>query len=289
MFWIPAGLSGSHLDDEVIWDLIDDGTFLSISRTTIVSAVDRTITLSNGTTAPSDVIILATGWTHPYTSLFPPELAIDLELAVPIASEPTAHKEHWADLDAAAKTKLFQHYPILEHPPEKFNLHLKPARTLSHLHHFRFLVPPGPAARGDRNIIFMGNIHVGSMPILAQVSAVWAYAYLENNLPSPSHAPLADLLDDQPAMERNTAWMTMFFRMRYLDLFEGYAICTMESRNVIDQLLLDLGVRPDRHGRFVQGGVLVGLRRWWTEWFTSYKSEEYGGVLQEYLDVVARK
>jgi hypothetical protein len=62
------------------------------------------------------------------------------------------------------------------------NLHLKPARQTSYAHHFRTLVPPNAAARGDRNIVFLSSIHVASPGIHSYLAALWSYAYLEDKL-----------------------------------------------------------------------------------------------------------
>jgi hypothetical protein len=84
IFWLSAGFSLSHSHDEKIWDLIDGGELLTISRTHIVSTVDKTLTFADGTTLSSDALVLATGWFHPYRALFSPELAADLELPIPL-------------------------------------------------------------------------------------------------------------------------------------------------------------------------------------------------------------
>ncbi len=103
MFWFPAGFGSSHPHDEKIWEAIDDGKQLTISRNSIVSAKDKTLTLKDGTTISSDVLILSTGWKSSWALLFSPTLAEEVELHVPLESESVEHKKHWASLDAAAE------------------------------------------------------------------------------------------------------------------------------------------------------------------------------------------
>lgn len=93
----------SHPHDEKIWEAIDDGKHLTIARTSKVSAIGKILTLKDGTTISSDALVLVTGWKSPWTSLFPPELAEDLEMRVPLAFESASHKEHWAPVEKAAK------------------------------------------------------------------------------------------------------------------------------------------------------------------------------------------
>lgn len=289
MFWLPAGFANSHPHDEKIWDIIDDGKHLTISRTSIVSAVDKTLILKDGTSISSDAIILATGWKSPWAELFPLKLAEELELPVPLTSESIEHKEHWASLDAAAKEQLHKIHSFITKPPEHIPLHYLPKPTTTFSHHFRSIAPPGAAARGDRNIVFLGYLHTGMQAIHAQACSIWSYAYLEGFLPPKDQAPLATLLDDRIKMERDTAWIDMWFRTRYLGIWDGIFLATFETREVVDRILLDLGIRPDRKGMFVKKGWFYGWRCFFAEWFTSYGSSEYAGILDEYLDLIEKK
>lgn len=62
-----------------------------------------------------------------------------------------------------------------------------------------------------------------------------------------------------------------------------------ETREVLDRLLLDLGFRSDRKAMMVPEGVwLRGRKKLFAEWFSSYGTEEYRGVLGEYLEIMGR-
>jgi hypothetical protein len=266
-----------------------------LHRSSIVSATGNTITISNGTVLPSDVLIFATGWTHPYltrpNTLFSPSLAEELELPVhKSAEESPAHAAHWAALDSAAADRVHILFPILKTPPKKFNLAQRPMREFSYMHHLRFLVPPGMAARNDRSIVFMSNIHVGATPLHAALCSLWSYAYMEDLLPAEKDAPLAQLLKDQKRMEEETAWETMFFRLRYLDLFEGTALAAFETREVCDRLMTDLGIRWDRHAMLVGDHEwFAGWKKWWREYFGNYGTAEYATIVDEYLQLLQKK
>jgi hypothetical protein len=49
-------------------------------------------------------------------------------------------------------------------------------------------------------------------------------------------------------MEPDTAWYDTCSRLRYLDYFQGFPAASFEARDVIDRLLLDLGLVPNRQG-----------------------------------------
>lgn len=286
LFWLPAGFSSSHPHDEKIWEAIDDGENLSVMRTAIVSAADRTLTLKDGTSLSSDVLILATGWKSPWADLFSVELAEELELPVPLDAESTEHKDHWASLEATAKEQVQKLHPFITKPPAHFPLHYISKRNTTLTHHFRNIVPPSLAAAGNRNIVFLGYLHTSMQAIHAQACSIWSYAYMEDFLPPKDKAPLAMLLKNQTDMEKNTAWMTMWFLTRYLGLFDGIFLATFESRELVDRILLDLGIRPDRKGMLVKNGWFYGSRHFFAEWLSSYGSSEYAGILDEYLDLM---
>jgi hypothetical protein len=97
-----------HPHDKLIYNAINDGEFLAIKRAHITSVVGTTITIYSSTTGEetiqSDALIFATGppYTGPNGPIFSPAFALDLELSMPLVSEPKDHKTHWAALENAA-------------------------------------------------------------------------------------------------------------------------------------------------------------------------------------------
>jgi hypothetical protein len=152
------------------------------------------------------------------------------------------------------------------------------------------MVPPRCAANNDRNIVFLSHVHGGQTPIHAQISTLWSYAYLEDELPSERDARLPALLMDEKKMEVETAWEQQYYRIRYLDFFENVALAPFEGRDILDQLLEDLGLRPDR--RAMQVGRhewFAAWRAWWSEYMGSYGTQEYAGIIDEYRDLLSRR
>jgi hypothetical protein len=109
-------------------------------------------------------------------------------------------------------------------------------------------------------------------------------------LPLASKAPIAGLLKDRDAMEKDIAWTDTYFRLKSLNLIQDVALSAFETREVLDRLLLDLGIRCDRKAMMVPEGVW--FREWkmfFVEWFSNYGTEEYRGVLEEYLEIMGKK
>jgi hypothetical protein len=90
-------------------------------------------------------------------------------------------------------------------------------------------------------------------------------------------------------MEQDIAWNNTFLRIRYLDFFPGFPVASFEARDIIDQLLSDLGLEPERHGMKLKGKYFILWRRWFKEWFTSYSNAEYKEIIDEYLEVVRKR
>ena len=293
MFWLSSGISMVHSNDELIYEVIDEGRLLKVSRNSIRSINGKTLTLADGTTQVADVLIFATGWTHPLctsTPLFTHELAEELELPVDLSKESDSHKKHWSGMEQETIRKIYELYPILENPPAHLNLANRPAKTFSKLHHFRNLVPPRAAANNDHSVVFLSNVHTGYTPTHAEVSALWSYAYLEDEMPPSTDAPLREFLKDEKAMEKEAVWHHQYNRTRYVDLVENLAIGAFEGRDFIDRLLMDLGIRHDRHAMLVgKDEWFAGWKAWWREYFGNYMTQEYAGIIDEYRELLAKR
>jgi hypothetical protein len=285
LFWLSAGLSNWHVDngDEAAFKLIEEGDAIKISRTRITSLEDHKLHLSNGETITADALIFATGWKHPHEFMFDPSLAPSLGNPLPKEAQPQPYRRHWETLDASAEKEVIANYPILAHPPEKLKLHLKPYRQYSR--HFRYMVPPTLAARGDHSIVFLGNLHAQSSGIFAEVCALWAVAYLEDLFPVQE---TRDLLKDQEAMEKEAARNNAWTKLRYLDLI-SVPLVAFEMREVIDVLLRDLGVEPERMRMRTKGFGWWGWKAWWREYFTGYVAGDYRGIVEEFLEAVEKE
>lgn len=284
MFWISAGQSMWHVNnrDDLIFDLIDEGKLITVQKAAITSMHGRSLTLSNGSMIESDAVIWATGWHHPYGSMFDPALIATLGIPVPRSRQPEEYRKHWESLEHAAEAKIVTDYPILGNPPQNLNLHLKEYRHYARL--YRFMVPPGLTADHDRSVVFLGNLHPFSIPSWAEIASLWAISYLEGLFPLN---PRLEVLNDREEMERQAAYEISYFKLRYIDVMIA-PLLVMEFREVCDQLVLDLGLRPDRKVMQAEREGLWfdpwGWRAWAIEWFSPYSARDYRGLIEEFKD-----
>ena len=154
--------------------------------------------LGNGTTIPTDLVILCTGYTH-NLGTFAEDLCV--QYGLPSKSNVSFK---WAELDRQAEEKVNSQLPYLEHPPKTVKTNAAgtgPARL------YRRLISPSMAAEGDRSIYFPGLIHSVFTPLVAEMQALWGVAYLQGRLDLP----------DQEVMEEEVAAFNVWTRKRYLE------------------------------------------------------------------------
>jgi len=206
--------------------------------------------------------------------------------AYPTSTESPSRAKHWATLEADAKKGVERFHPLITKPRSYIPMEQFPKLTNTLHASFQTHGTGSPAARGERDIVFLGYLHTGAQSIHASACALWSYAYLEDHLLSPNRAPLSKLLNDQAAMEKETVWINAWIRARYLGFNDGLFITTFETREVIDQVLKDLGIRGVRKGMLVKKELCYGWRCFFAEWFRDYGSAEYAGIVDEYLEIV---
>lgn len=84
-------------------------------------------------------------------------------------------------------------------------------------------------------------------------------------------------------MDADIATSNAYFKLRYLDLLD-VPLSVFEMREVIDRLLLDLGLRADRKGRTVERDAWWGWKAWLKEWFEPYEPNDYRGIVEEFTE-----
>jgi dimethylaniline monooxygenase (N-oxide forming) len=100
----------------------------------------------------------------------------------------------------------------------------------------RGIIPSKLAAKGDRSIIFFGQLITVQHCTLGEVGSLWGIAYLEGMLP----------LGNQKAMDWEIALMNRFMKRRYPGR-RNVPFVVSEVRDWMDMMLKDLGVRTDRN------------------------------------------
>jgi dimethylaniline monooxygenase (N-oxide forming) len=215
--------------------------------------------------------------------LFSPPLAKEVGLAVDRANLSEEETGYSQSLEKAAEDAFLELYPIFKDPPH--NIHT-PSFPLTPFRLFRTLVPPKPEQTAQANILFLGNYATGQVQVNAEITSLWGVAYLEGLLPSSTKR----LLQDEEQMNKDIAWNEAYKRKRYSN-YMNYRLTPMETPEIIDQLMEDLGLRADRKRMRMPGGLgdLFGLRSWIAEWFHDYFTSAYEGVVQEFLDSIEKR
>jgi len=271
----------AHEAEIKLFDIIDEGKMVKVSRASIKSMKDC---FSDGSTVETDAIIFATGWQNASNPLFSPDLANELGLPVPCASLSELESGHWQDLDVAADKQVLEAYPMLANPPPQIK---SVPRTETQLRQLRTIVPPKLARRGDRSIVFLGQLNNTQNFYFAETSALWAVAYLSRLLPVDS---FSGHFDD---MSKEIALHNAFMRWRYPG-WKNTPYAVLEIRDWIDATLRDMGIRMDRNrfrwekenpGKW----TLWGWRPWVAEWFEPYEPVAYRGIVDELFEHVKER
>lgn len=181
---------------------IKAGNGISIHRATIVHLSGKTVHLSDGTELETDVLIYATGYaTH--QPIFSLEDAYQLGLPVPIdklaSLEPSTAERIKRDEDA--ENAVLQLFPRLKEHPWKDR---RAVYTLPRL--YRYILPLPHLQHGERSIAFIGYLQGSAIPIIADVSSLWAVACMEGELQTKR------TFED---VEREVDYLNAFCRLRW--------------------------------------------------------------------------
>ncbi|KAK1815421.1 hypothetical protein LTR12_010218 [Friedmanniomyces endolithicus] len=262
-----------------ILDYVRNGQ-VKVHRENISHLSDHTVHLADGTNLPSDAFIASTGW------LFGPALAFKdttthSDLGIPSLDYTPKQKAFWAALDAHADAEIFQRFPklaALDYPPcADDDMKENPLdevdagivrREYQPWRLYRSLVPPGLAAKGDRSLAFAGFSANITGDIRNEISGLWIYAYMNDQLAIDPCRDVEDVYWDVALLQRFCFRRYPYgFGRRFQDFF-------FDAVPWNDVLLRDLGMSGKRKGG-----------SWWRECFEPYRMEDYRGITGEWLSM----
>ena len=252
--------------------LVEEGKLIHILRESITSMSGTSLQLSNHETIQSDAVVFATGWIPSHSPLFDQDTAASLGLPIPLDQEAPAEASYWKKLESAADKIVLRLYPKLKDPP----FPPRPSVT-SPWRLFRTMAPTSLAAAHDYSLVFVGLISNNQVSTHAEISGLWAVAYLEGQLSGDA----ANMLNSKQEMDMDVATMTTFMARRYLGRKE-VPDAAMEIQDYTDLMMRDLGLRTDRK-RLKMSKTWFGYQAWKAEWFDPYMPKDYKGVVQEFL------
>ena len=294
MFWYGVSLSILNYPKD-IYEFVRNGS-VEVIRQNVTSLEEKnTIRLEDGTGVQTDAFIASLGWKWtPSIDFQPKELHADLGL--PSTEYTKTQKEVWDKLDARADVEVFERYPKLATAPPVDQTSLVEnekdtiRRTFTPWRLWRGMAPPSPAIR---DIVFLSSIVQIQGAVRSEISSLWAYAYMNDQLGSVSSIskpskPLRlgqtvadekvsaiqqagtanDIMYDTALLQRWGKWrMPYGFGARHPDIvFEGIVY--------FDMLLQDLGLRSWRKGWGWLGEVFGG----------SYGQADYRGLVEEWKE-----
>ncbi|RDL38616.1 uncharacterized protein BP5553_02956 [Venustampulla echinocandica] len=133
-------------------------------------------------------------------------------------------------------SKVLATFPQLANPPPHYHKPVK--ETPYRLYRYIALVSKLITSAEDRLIVFIGQIGVGNYFPIVECQSMWATAYLDRKLETPSW----------DVQEKNVTLFTAWCRRRYLSGGERGNNMTFELIGYMDGLLEDLGLSSHRKG-----------------------------------------
>lgn len=140
---------------------------------------NRDILLDDGTTLETDLVVFATGHDESINCLS----AQLLEKVRP----PNVHScpDLKDEFGSAANVEITKTFPLLANPPREY-VYSKGSTIQRKWDLYRRIVPPKLTdSNRHPSLVFLGQIHVGFTPVVAEAQALWAVAYLTGNLKLP--------------------------------------------------------------------------------------------------------
>ncbi|XXH00493.1 hypothetical protein Hte_006839 [Hypoxylon texense] len=273
VFWSHSGLGVVTLPD--FWPTLHSKN-LTIVRDEIRAVKARDVHLKSGATVGGvDYAVLCTGWgdhfamfdaAHKERVGLPAYTGRDL-YSFPIVSNARQHKPgegfvDWDAYDAAADKLVDEKLPFLARRPGlRQSPDLLDARRQKKWRLYRRAVPVEMAARGDRSVAVLGQIHTVQTPLVAEVQSLWAILYLLGEIEVPSVEEMAT------EVAQWNAWT----RKRYLNQGQKFPYSLYDFLPYIDSIFSDLGLKSRRKSNAI------------AEILSPYEPRDFNGFVDEYL------
>nr|RBQ99061.1 hypothetical protein FVER53263_03387 [Fusarium verticillioides] len=183
-----------------IHDYVTSGQVQIIKKDISHLSKGGTVNLSDGTSYQTDALIAITGWKLSPNIQYKPD-GIEASLGIPTESMSSEEQAFWNHLDKEAEHEILQRFPYLTRPPKNvipYKQKVSPYRL------YRGMAPPALTSRFDNSIVFIKMVHSTANIIIAETQALWAYAYLNNEI---------DI--DKDRVYKETALSSCYGRLRY--------------------------------------------------------------------------
>ncbi len=188
------------------------------------------------------------------------------DLGIPSRCLSVAQLELWAKLDREADVRVLEEFPSLASGPgtsssasAKMITDVDQPYSPYRLYHS--IAPPGLTVRGDRSIVFIGYFGNIAATARLEITSLWAYAYLTNNLKIDT----STVYKETALFSRWNHWRSPYGHGRL------YPDIVFDQNPFFDMLLQDLGLPYWRKSNIFR------------ELFEFYSQADYKGLVQEWL------
>ena len=287
-FWYANNLSIINYPTN-IHDFIKDGQVQVFRKDMDCLDKDSSVKFKDGSATEVDALVCCMGWQSIPNIQYLPE-SLHSALGIPSTTYTRSEKEMWDRLDQRADIEILSRFPYLATGPKaKPTLPEIPEEPLpsalasTHLQADRLDIPPwrlwrgiAPPALQDRTIVFLGMVLNLQGALRAEISSLWAYAYLNDKL---SSTPVPITTSPGPpnqvdGIQYDTALFNRFGRWRYpMGYGARFPDFVFDGIPYFDLLLSDLGLRSWRKGWGWLGELFGG----------SYGQEDYRGLVDEWV------
>ncbi|KAI1125171.1 hypothetical protein F5Y10DRAFT_14096 [Nemania abortiva] len=260
VFWASSGLGIVTLPD--FWPTLH-GPNLTIRRDVVDEIKGKTVKFESSEPINADYMIMCTGWGD-HSGIFDAQHKAMIGLPT-YGSEVEVFSEggdiDWKTYYETADKSVNEKLPFLAKPPnQKYTKASDPALQKK-WNLYRRVVPVSMAAKGDRSLAILGQIHTVQTPLVSEVQSLWAILYLLGEIELP----------DVDTMAKEVSLWNTWTRKRYLNQGLKHTYSLYDFISYIDTIFRDLKLDSHRKSNFV------------SELLSPYEPQDFNGFVDEYL------
>ncbi|KAI0451163.1 hypothetical protein F5B21DRAFT_487898 [Xylaria acuta] len=260
VFWSNSGLGLVTLPD--FWPTLHSPN-LTVRRDIVEEIKGNTIKFESADPIHADYMIMCTGWGDHF-GIFDAEHKAKIGLPAygdHIEASQESQDIDWKTYYEEANKTVDEKLPFLANPPKvKYTKNLDPALQKK-WNLYRRVVPVSMAAKGDRSLAILGQIHTIQTPLISEVQSLWAILYLLGEVELP----------DVDTMAKEVSLWNTWTRKRYLNQGQKHTYSLYDFLSYIDSIFEDLKLDSHRKSNFI------------SELLSPYEPQDFNGFVDEYL------
>ncbi|KAI0206712.1 hypothetical protein F4808DRAFT_4183 [Astrocystis sublimbata] len=260
VFWSHSGLGIVTLDD--FWPTLHSPN-LTVRRDVVDELKGSTVKFESGDQTTADYMIMCTGWGDHF-GIFDSEHKAKIGLPAyndHIKTSSEGQDIDWEKYYEAANKIVDDKLPFIANPPRLNHMESLDPALQKKWNLYRRVVPVSMAAKGDRSLAILGQIHTIQTPLVSEVQSLWAILYLLGEVRLP----------DVDTMAKEVSLWNTWTRKRYLIQGQKHTYSLYDFISYIDSIFGDLKLDSRRKSNFA------------SEMFSPYRPADFDGFVDEYL------